>query len=158
MGEKCDIFTAVSLSSLSFINPQTSPLMLELVKFHVEEKRVDVHQLSPSGTTLIYEAAKLGDLDLVKYFADKGVDLHRENKDGKTPVDVALNNGYLNVAEFLVANDIKLTEEKKNDINKQIKTKRASLKAFDNSMYCCKFFVLAVLIAVFINKVISMIN
>ena len=82
---------------------------LDLVKYLVEEKNLDVKAKSESGYTVLHSAAWNGNLEMVKYLIKNGADVNAKSESGRTVLHSAAS-GNLDLVKYLV-------EEKKLDVN-----------------------------------------
>lgn len=62
----------------------------------------DANLRASDGTTPLWVAAIVGDLDIVQCLIAKGADVRARGKQGDTPLHVALINRHLKVAQYLL--------------------------------------------------------
>jgi len=85
---------------------------LDIIRYFVDEKKVDINKADNDGNTALHFAAFNGHLGIVKYLVDeKKVDVNKADNDGYTALRLAAFNGHLDIVKYLV-------DEKKVDINK----------------------------------------
>jgi len=85
---------------------------LGIVKYLVDEKKVDVNKVDKDGKTALHRAAFNGHLGIVKYLVDeKKVDVNKADNYGTTALHMAAFNGHLDTVKYFV-------DEKKVDVNK----------------------------------------
>lgn len=84
---------------------------LELCKWLVNEKGINVNTKSEFGETVLMSSALSGNIDLCKWFVDeKGMNVNEKDKHGLTALMYAAKEGYFNLCKWLV-------DEKGADVN-----------------------------------------
>ncbi|WP_264328502.1 ankyrin repeat domain-containing protein [Wolbachia endosymbiont (group A) of Andrena hattorfiana] len=75
---------------------------LDIVKYFVDEEKIDASIKDNSGWTPLHWASWNGHLDVAKYLIGRGANLvNIKDKDGKTPLDIADQKGYTDIVEIL---------------------------------------------------------
>ena len=75
---------------------------LDIIKFLVEEAKVEINHKEYQYRTPIYLAAFEGNLEIVEYLYSKGGDPNIESKLSRTPLSKACYLGNVKVAEYLI--------------------------------------------------------
>jgi ankyrin repeat protein len=107
---------------------------LDVVKYLIEELKVDINSRNKTNSTPISWAALNGQKDVVKYLIEKGADVLIKNNNNKLPSECAYDNGYFEVADLLLTkeNEIKKNEIiTENNINEEIDEKEEQEKKID---------------------------
>lgn len=79
-----------------------------LVRWLIEEQKVDLNLVSNTGQTPLSIACSGGDLATVQCLVKNGVSLHQVDAFGQTPLHWACSNGWLPLAQWLVGNGVNL--------------------------------------------------
>lgn len=80
----------------------------QLVKFLVNEVKIDVNVQDSHGDTALHDAAKFGHETVAQYLLDGGADITRRNKANDTAYDVAVRHSYQTIANMIKARPHKL--------------------------------------------------
>ncbi|WP_265039233.1 ankyrin repeat domain-containing protein [Wolbachia endosymbiont (group A) of Yponomeuta plumbellus] len=93
---------------------------LDVVKYFVDEGKVDVNLRDNDGQVPLHSASWSGHLDVVEYLISKGADINAKDKDGKTPLDVATDQKHNDVVGCLqqILNEQLLAAVQDGDFNK----------------------------------------
>jgi ankyrin repeat protein len=89
---------------------------IEMVKFLISDKRVNINSKNHWDFTPLHFAARSGCLEVVKLLVENGANLEAKSStyyNTNTPLSLAIVNGYLNVANFLIEKRAKMTREMK---------------------------------------------
>jgi ankyrin repeat protein len=106
---------------------------LEVVKYLIDEKGVDVNQANKDGERVLHLAA--GDLEVVKYLIDeKKVDINQFDRFGQTTLHYAARNRNLEVVKYLI-------DEKKVDVNQADKWGRTALHYATGDLEVMKYLI-----------------
>lgn len=87
------------------IKPQlTSYFLLRNNKHALEYllKKVDIHKTDVHGDTLLHEAVKINNPDMVSFLLDQGAEVDSQNADGCTPLYYAAARNYSAIAQILL--------------------------------------------------------
>ena len=80
----------------------TAEEQAEIEKF-LEMHGNDVKNLDEEGRTLLYHAAYLGNIAVIKYLISQGADVNAKNSSGVTALHGAANKGHIESAKLLVS-------------------------------------------------------
>ncbi|MBM3610480.1 MAG: hypothetical protein FJX18_03005 [Alphaproteobacteria bacterium] len=84
----------------------------------IASKGFDINNQSPWGMSALHEAARGGNIDVVKKLVEKGADLNIKDVDGRTPLYWASERGHPEVVLFLIEKgaDPTITDDDKRTI------------------------------------------
>ncbi|KAL5258380.1 hypothetical protein ACHWQZ_G009025 [Mnemiopsis leidyi] len=74
---------------------------LDIVRYCVQEKKVDVNIQDSEGQTALHLAAGRGDLQVIKYLWEKGADVNIQDSRGEAALHRAADRGHLQVIKYL---------------------------------------------------------
>ena len=84
---------------------------LDIVRFCVEEKGLNVDIRDRHGDTALYWAAREGQLQVLQHLLSSGADVNMKNKFGKTALHEAARKGYLQVLQHLLSSGADVNEK-----------------------------------------------
>ena len=76
---------------------------LDIVKFCVEEKGLNVDIRDGNGDTALHKAARGGHLQVIQVLVSSGADVNMKNKFGNTALHIAAHEGHLQVVQHLLS-------------------------------------------------------
>ena len=74
----------------------------ELMKFLIEEKKLNPNKLTSDSDAPIHPAAWVGNLEVIKYLVKKRADINLQDRIGNTPLHFAAQKGKIRVVKFLM--------------------------------------------------------
>lgn len=74
---------------------------LPIVKFLIEDKKVNINLLDSNNETPLIDAVIWGRLEIVKYLIDQGANVNHKDNSGETPLWCALEHRHIAIAEYL---------------------------------------------------------
>ena len=87
---------------------------LELVKYLIEEKKLDINVKEKGGDTLLFRACGSGNLELVKYLVEeKKLDINAVNEYGQTALFDACEKGNIEIVKYLIKNGANINSKNK---------------------------------------------
>ena len=75
---------------------------LEVLKFLVEEKKVNMEKLEIQKRTPFYWACTQGEMEIIQYLRDKAADINRSSEIGRTALSKACFLGRKDIVEYLI--------------------------------------------------------
>ena len=107
---------------------------LNIVKYLVHQKGIDVNKPRPNGTTPFFSAVEKGHQDIVNYLLKiKDIDAHKTMNDGQSPIFIAADRGHKQILGTLL--DTKGADVNKAwDINDQTPLWRAVHEERENDI------------------------
>lgn len=76
---------------------------LEIVRYIIEKKKIDVNLVNKFGATALQEAIVRSNFEIVKYLVNNGADVNIVSKSGATPLWWALDTKNIEIAKYLVS-------------------------------------------------------
>jgi ankyrin repeat protein len=114
----CDLGADLESIDFEYMTPLFEAVICknkDIVKFLVEEKKVNIEHKEIQDRTAFYWVACNGDIDMIKYLIDKNAEPNGVSRMGRTPLSKACWNGKIEVVEILVKlPQIKINEGDKN--------------------------------------------
>jgi ankyrin repeat protein len=77
---------------------------VQILRYLVEEERVDLSPPSESGPKALHLAAKGGSMEAVQYLIGKGADIEAKDQEGITPLHAAALQGHLEIVKYFIEN------------------------------------------------------
>jgi ankyrin repeat protein len=98
------IYFFIACGSNSSQSDQGTPLQLESVKNILANDSNSIHKRKKNGFTLLQQAVRNGQMNIVKLLLDHGADVHKrvKNKYGSTPLMLAAFYGYNDIVDLLI--------------------------------------------------------
>lgn len=90
---------------------------LDVCKFLVEEKSIDINEKNQFGKKPIFYATEKGHVDIVKFFISKGADVNEVGYDGVPLLFLAYQKGQMEVHKILIENGAETNCNDKNGLN-----------------------------------------
>ncbi len=113
---------------------------LDIVKYFIDEEKVDVNIIDNGYWTPLHWASWGGYLNITKYLVDKRANINAKDKGSKTPLNVAIDQKHNNVVKYLEQAQLDLNKElliaaKGGNLNKVIDliSKGANVNVKDNN-------------------------
>ncbi|MDG7052918.1 MAG: ankyrin repeat domain-containing protein, partial [Wolbachia endosymbiont of Alcedoecus sp.] len=113
---------------------------LDMVKYFIDEEKVDVNIKDNGYWTPLHWASWGGHLDVAKYLVDKRANINAKDKGSKIPLNVAIDQKHNDVVKYLEQAQLDLNKElliaaKGGDLNKVIDliSKGANVNVKDNN-------------------------
>ncbi|WP_419198621.1 ankyrin repeat domain-containing protein [Wolbachia endosymbiont of Rhagoletis cingulata] len=113
---------------------------LDMVKYFIDEEKVDVNIKDNGYWTPLHWASWGGHLDVAKYLVDKRANINAKDKSSKIPLNVAIDQKHNDVVKYLEQAQLDLNKElliaaKGGDLNKVIDliSKGANVNVKDNN-------------------------
>ncbi|MFP3016488.1 MAG: ankyrin repeat domain-containing protein [Wolbachia sp.] len=113
---------------------------LDVVKYFIDEEKVDVNIKDNGYWTPLHWASWGGHLDIAKYLVDKRANINAKDKGSKIPLNVAIDQKHNDVVKYLEQAQLDLNKElliaaKGDDLNKVIDliSKGANVNVKDNN-------------------------
>lgn len=75
---------------------------LDLVKFLVEDAKVNIEAKDIQERTSFYFACTEGDMNIIRYLQEKGVDINNKSKLGRSALSKACYLGLIEVVDYLL--------------------------------------------------------
>ena len=124
MNYKLIIFTLTTLFFISCTHLLYKDLIpaakyghLDSVRYHINKNPERVKERDKKGESLLFLAAKSGNLDVVKFLVEKGADINFADREGRTALMAASAMGHYHIVRYLVNHKASVNMAKKDGWN-----------------------------------------
>lgn len=97
--------------------PAASNGHLDSVRYHITKNPKRIGELNKRGESLIFLAAKSGNLEVVKFLVEKGATINGSDKEGRTPLMAASAMGHYGIVQYLVEKEANINTAKRDGWN-----------------------------------------